>query len=100
MDVFSDGPDTISLQPDNNSPSAVEGSVLQDNACSSECYPGCSETWWNVTRNTQQGNGNILSLGTVYRYYTGAYNCSVTNQAAPDFRKTLSRSVYLTVQCK
>ena len=96
---ISDGPDSIVFQPDNNRPSAVEGNVLPNIVCSSECYPGCSETWWNVTENTQQGNGNTLSLGTVYRYHTGAYNCSSTNQA-DQFSKTLSRSVYITVQCK
>ena len=97
--IFTDGPEVVTLIPDNTNVVGVEGHILHNITCSSDCYPSCRKTWKNATSNKiieTQGN---LSLGNVSRYFTGGYTCTASNQS-PYLNTSKTNSINVTIKCK
>ncbi|XP_053389839.1 contactin-4-like [Mercenaria mercenaria] len=72
------GPDTanINVQSPYN---MTEGDTNVSIECSSDCNPGCSYTWTNLTSYSRISTNGVLFLDTVNRYMTGDYKCTSSN---------------------
>lgn len=96
---ITDGPDKITLVPATINHTVVEGHILQNILCSTECWPKCTQFWTNVSSSHTIGSGGNLSLGTSSRYFTGKYACTSTN-LSPEVHTNKTKSIDVTVFCK
>ena len=97
--IFTDGPDVVTIIPPDTSVSGIEGHILHDITCSSDCYPSCRQIWKNDTSNKIIEPQGTLSLGNVSRYFTGTYTCTVSNEF-PDLTTSKKNSIHVTIKCK
>ncbi|XP_052803463.1 hemicentin-1-like [Mya arenaria] len=72
------GPDTAILSVSSKY-TASEGDTLLNVTCSSDCWPGCSHTWRNVTNNALMSWNESLRFVYVDRFMSGEYRCDVAN---------------------
>ena len=96
--IFSDGPDSVSLNP--AGPSFVNNKGEQLSVrCISSCYPGCSFTWTKQGQSGTVTTSDTLYLSNIQISHAGSYICTVTNTyngvATPK-----TKTVTLNVRCK
>jgi len=93
ISFYSDGPSAISVSPQNQTYTQVEGSVI-DVTCSAHCWP-CTYRWTGT--GSWVSNGPRLHITNLRRVHHGQFICTVTNS-----RTNLQQNVNIVVQviCK
>ncbi|XP_052803517.1 uncharacterized protein LOC128233735 isoform X2 [Mya arenaria] len=81
------GPDVTMINA--TSPFIVtEGFTTSDVACTSDCWPECTNKWYNDTSNVIITNKGRLSLGRPNRSQAGNYTCVAENTIAQNNKHT------------
>ena len=93
LSFYPDGPSAISVSPQNQTYTQVEGSVI-DVTCSAQCWP-CTYRWTGP--GSWVSNGPRLHITNLRRVHQGQFICTVTNS-----RTNLQQNVNIVVQviCK
>ncbi|XP_053396503.1 hemicentin-1-like isoform X2 [Mercenaria mercenaria] len=74
------GPDTANISV--HSPyNLTEGEDQRNITCSSDCYPGCTYSWKNISSSLYISSNGLLHLQYVNRFVSGRYICTARNTA-------------------
>lgn len=93
---FTDGPDSVSVSPENSTYVLNESQVITDIVCIAECFPSCSYIW--KKNRTAFTAGSKLSLGNLTRQNSGVYTCTVGNSDT-SIQTTISHDVTVSIRC-
>ena len=96
--AISDGPDSVSLTPNNTTYTINEYASLNDITCNADCYPVCTYVWTKQGYSSQMSTTSVLSFEKgVSRNYAGMYKCIATN---PGSNRQGSVVLTIHVRCK
>lgn len=97
---FSDGPDSLKIEPYKKKVNITEGDRLGPFTCTADCNPQCVIKWNNKTDEGlgTQSHKSILSIKNIKRINSGTYYCNAVH--TKDITRYKEKDMVVNVHCE